>query len=181
MFTFFSQFLASFILFSASSSSGERFFYLSLVPSTNLTEEGGEFEGELGSDSPVDSRTCSGVSCTCEEPLMNARRGYEERLNSACAWFDEIEDASDFSFCTNTLLRAGYEISKEFIDAPTFGLDEASLNRTLRELENQLRIFRVVLDRTLSGILAESDSSKCFCFVSDCFVSELTLSCGRQG
>lgn len=168
--TFFSQFLVSWALFSASSSSEEGVFFLSLFP--NWTEEGEEFEGELV------SANCTGVSCSCEEPLMNARRDYQKLLNSACASFNEIEDPSDFSFCTNTLRRAGYEISKEFIDSPMYGLDEASLNMTLREMEKQLRIFRVVLDRTLSGILAESDSSKCFCFVSDCFLSEPPLLCG---
>lgn len=156
-----SQFLAVLVLFSVSWTSGENLFYLSLVPVSNFADV---------------NATCSGeVRCACQESLMESRRQYQEELNATCAWFDEVEDPSEFSFCTNTLRRAGYEVwkenvSQEFIESHNMSrvdaFDDSMLKRRLKEMDRQLRIFRMVLDRTISGILIETELAKCFCFVS---------------
>ena len=55
------------------------------------------------------------------------------------------------------------------VDAPndtenTFDL--LSLRERVEEIEGQLRLFRTILDRTITGVLVRSNTSKCLCLVS---------------
>ena len=162
-------------------------FYLKLVPSINYTGsdfgKGESWEEVVGTSQQRDGNCTDdkSVSCSCGRLLSEDQGVVEDRLKATCAQYENIEDQSDFSFCTESLERAGFEITKESVDVAipmVYTFNESMLNALLRDMEDQLRIFKMVLDRTVSGILAESNTAKCFCFVSVC---ECDREEGREG
>lgn len=175
------------VAFSGTLSSTEDRFYLSLGSISNSGGSGGsEGSGMTLAPAPDDNSTNNDtsdkcifgpeikVSCTCGAPLEEAQRAYREKLKETCDRFDEIVNRdSPFSFCTSTLRSDGwgYEIRKVSVSQgsiPVENFTDSSLNETVTEMEDRLRVFRRVLDRTISGVLAESVNSKCFCFVRVC-------------
>lgn len=168
----FSLFLVTLTSFSASVEEDQ--FYLALVRSArgSGSGSGGGMEG------PAENRTCTAITdtdvrCSCGDPLRYTRDRYEEKLNSTCLWFEEVEEpeeGSPFSFCENTLRGGGYEVTMEnsslgSLEADTL-FNKTSLRKRVVEMERRLRIFKTVLDRTITGILVDKKHSKCFCFVS---------------
>lgn len=114
------------------------------------------------------------VSCSCGEDLEKSRRDHEQELNATCELFDELKNpASNFSFCENSLRTLissslGYRIEKLYVNCSndTGVFNSSSLQEKLSKMEQQLGLFRRVLDRTIAGLLVKSDRDKCFCFVS---------------
>ena len=150
----------------SSISRAESNFYLSLTPYEDLDWEG-------GSGVDTSNSTCTSVQCSCGGPLRQAKDEYEQEISSTCSSYDIVEDNSSiFSFCADSLhwsnKRQGYKIIMvdTDVDGDMLVFNESSLEEKMKEIEGFLRIFKNVLDRTTSGVLAQSDNTKCFCFVS---------------
>lgn len=172
------------VITSSSISRAGNNFYLSLKPYDDLDWEAGS-----GLDAS-NSTTCTsqGVQCSCGDPLRRARDEYEREISSTCCNYDIVEDNSSiFSFCADSLqwlsighssIGQGYKIimvDTVVDDDDLLVFNESTLEERIKEVESYLRVFKNVLDRTTSGVLAESDYTKCFCFVS------VSMCVGREG
>ena len=116
------------------------------------------------------------VSCSCGSTLIKSNQKYEDSLNATCDSYAQLENCSSLiNFCNSSLASLvapgqGYSIHKVPVpaDSSTSGMffTKDSLEERMCEMEGELRVFRRVLDRTLAGVLIETEPTKCFCFVS---------------
>lgn len=123
------------------------------------------------------------IGCSCGARLENSTRDYQNTIEATRDGFDELRNpASPFSFCYNSLLTLGqdgqgYEIRRQSI--ALLGHLEMFTNSTLaqriQQLEKELLIFRQVLDRTITGLLVETDLDKYYCFVSVASIQNAVL------
>lgn len=168
------------LVLSGTLSSAQDHFYLTLryVERESLARDLGVWSSgtsESNNDTTSATTQCEfrsrevPVSCSCGSGLENSIRDYQETREATCDESDEYP-ASPFGFCANSLrsLGCGYEIHNERI-APSANLEvfnDSTLSERIGQMENQLRLFRKVLDRTIVGLLVETDRDKCFCLVS---------------
>lgn len=162
-------------------SSGEEFFYLALRSNdTGLDTDECERRWDTTSTSECSVRSEKTIECSCGDPLLESISRYQAEIkNSTCSSFKELDDpSSKFSFCAHALrgLGCGYEIypvmlntTDRSVNISGVGVDvftESSLKKKIEEIEDHLRVFKRVLDRTIIGVLIEAQFSKCACFVS---------------
>lgn len=161
-------------------SSGEDYFYLALRSNdTGLDMDECERRWDTTGTSECSVRSEKKIECSCGDPLLESISRYQDEIkNSTCSSFKELDDpSSNFSFCTHALraLGCGYEIYPVMLNTTdrsvnTSGVvdvfNESSLRDKIEEIEERLRDFKRVLDRTIIGVLIEAQFSKCACFVS---------------
>lgn len=157
-------------------SSGEDYFYLALRSNdTGLDMDECERRWDTTGTSECSVLSEKKIECSCGDPLLESISRYQAEIgNSTCSSFKELDDpSSKFSFCTHALraLGCGYEIYPVMLNRSVniSGVDiftESSLKDKIEEIEDRLRVFKRVLDRTIIGVLIEAQFSKCACFVS---------------
>ncbi len=170
--------------------SAEDEFYLTLVPSTAECENeviSSDSEPMLGSEDTILMESASGgvaendtecvfssevkVKCSCGDELRKTRDKYKDTVMMTCDRYDELSDSSSpLSICDRSLsdLQRGYKICSVGADGTLDPLSftNSSLAKKVQEIEKQVELFRVILDRTITGVLVASNFSKCLCLVS---------------
>ena len=140
-------------------------------PTESIVEE--EEECEFGSEVKV--------RCSCGRQLRETRDKYKQMVTRRCERYDELSvPSSPFSFCESSLrdlfvdLQPGYKLCRMSVDALSGSnvdqsldqpFNDSSLRNRVREIEQQIALFRIILDRTITGVLVDSNSSKCLCLV----------------
>ncbi len=151
-------------------------FYLTLdevgTSTTSASIGSGSLTDQNNSTCAPNSRE---VSCSCGEDLWTSIQLSNQALNATCERFSIVENSSSpFSFCEDTLLNLGpgYVIRMENAsEVPETeeveSFDSSSLEQLVGDIEQNLRGYKKVLDRTVVHVLILTRESKCFCFVSE--------------
>ncbi len=114
------------------------------------------------------------LSCLCGDELIKSHRIYREQLNNTCSgYYDGVRSDSPFSFCDEVFQSLGYEIKMENASLAVGGVEVSLLNQSqlavkVRSVEANLDMYKRILDRTLVGVLIETEEHRCSCFVSIC-------------